>query len=278
MPRFGGTGFEAYGDPIGAGGAMHVMRARAVEGQTVRVVFNEEPQHLSAAAPHDALTPWNYEIVVTSGAATAPLPVGVKPVLASYPSVAVLNEGEFGVDVLVDRPFVAGLSFSVTVQNVWSKSLDTLGAPYSANFVGLVPLRKAHPRKSGIGYMDIASDPLGGGYKVDNSGDLANHTGLDSLKKRILRRVSTPKGSFSWMDKYGVGFDVKKPMTVNRMMLLKVDLADQIRQEPEVASVESTLTKSPLSFVIVSLKVKTKTGTILPMTMSVSNGGEISLR
>ena len=256
---------------------MHVVRARAIEGQTVRVVFNEEPQHLSPAAPRDCLTPTNYVFAVTVGQATAPLPVGVKPAVVSYPAVGVLSAGEFGVDVLTDRPLVAGLSFTVTAQNIISKSGDTLGSPYSANFVGLVMLAKAHPRRAGIGYMDLASNPLGGGYVVDNSGDLANHTGMDSLRKRILRRVVTPKGAFAWMPEYGVGIDHKKPMTVNRMMMLKVELARQIKQEPEVADVSSTLTKSPLSYVLVSLHVKTKAGALVPLTLAVSNQGGISI-
>lgn len=273
----GGAGFEAAGDPLGGGGTLHVVRARAVEGQTVRVVFSAEPRHLSAASQFDALTPSNYGFTVLLGTAIAPQPVGVKPELVTYPAPGLLDASEYGVDVAVDRPMVAGLRFRVTAHGIVSRAGDPLGFPYSADFSGMVPLAKAAPKKSGIGYMDIATDLHTGALVVDSSGDLANHTGMDSLRKRVRRRQFTPKGAFSWLKNYGVGIDAKKPMTVNRLMRLKVDLAQQVRMEPEVADCSSTLSKPATSALKVQLQVKTKTGAILPMTATVDQNGGISV-
>jgi hypothetical protein len=172
---------------------------------------------------------------------------------------------------------VIGLSFTVTAQRVLSTAGDSLGFPYSASFIGMVPLAKAAPRRSGIGYMDLANDAIDGGYTLDDSGDLATHTGLASLRKRILRRIATPKGAFVWMKDYGVGIDPKKPMTVNRMMALKVDLRSQIKLEPEVADVSSTISKDPRSFVQVSLSVRTKAGAVFGLNLGVSQQGTISV-
>lgn len=89
MARFqpGGYGQEAYGDPMGAGGPLHVVRARAVKSHVVRVVFDEEPLHRSAASPFDARNPANYVVQSIQGAVVDPFfglagfvqAVGVEP-------------------------------------------------------------------------------------------------------------------------------------------------------------------------------------------------------
>lgn len=337
----GGYGQEAFGDPFGAGGPLHVVRARAVAGQVVRVTFNEEPVAISPAGLFDAFNPTNYQFSIVSGQATAPQSVGVDEALIRGPvagiqlgptlavtdasntspivittsaahgfltgdkvfiqgvlgnaaangefSVVVLSATTFslvnsvgsgaylsggtaqqsserGVDVHTDRQLVVGITYKVTVVNVQSSFGGSLGAPFAADFVGIVSVQKAPlPRRpQDQALIDIANSIELGAWVVDNSGDLAPQDAMAGLRKRIIRRITTPFGAFSHLPQYGVGVSHKETASTAQIQTLRDNILQQVLQEPEVQSVEVTaqFSASPDGLLIINVHARTAAGAL----------------
>lgn len=256
---------------------MTVVRAVAVDGQTVRVVFSEQPQHRSPAALDDALCSANYTFRVVSGDAVAPICVGASEQVALFPVAWVADSDQVGVDVRVDRPFVVGILYAVTVSSrVVAASGNRMGTPRGAQFSGNVRSDKARPQRRELGYVDVASNPIGGSFLVDDSGDLASESGELGYKHRVLRRATTRLNSFTFLDNYGTLYDPKKPASVAVLQQFKGDLEQQIRREPESGAVQTTIRSVPSAGVVeVRIKAKTKTGREVGVPFNVSSDGEV---
>lgn len=268
----GGFGSEAFGDPFGAGGPLHVVRVRAIEGQTIRVVFDEEPLHISAAGINDALNPSNYDVRIVSGQGADPEVVGVKRHMVTGPTMAVSAGDERAFDIQTDRQLIRNLIYEVTVVRVVSKFSGTLGVPFAASCPGMVLLKNlvspAHVRD----VNDIANDPETGGYAVDQSGDLANEGQVDSYKKRVTRRLMTQKNAFRALPGYGLGQDLKAPMSIRRLADLKLDMIQQIQAEPETDTVKPILTLDGRGFLSAQIAIKTKKGAFVTLNLAAATG------
>lgn len=262
MADLGGFGSEFFGDPMGGGGPLHVLAARAIESQTVRVALSEEPVHVSPSGINDALNPSNYAFSVDSGLATSPVCVGVGARLVQGPILGVPS-GDWGVDVHTDKALVQGITYRVTLANVQSRTGGDLGAPYSQPFFGVakITIRRPLPRK--VDLTDVANDPFDGGFAFDDSGDLGIDGGINGLRKRMLRRASTPKDAFSHLPGYGCGLRLKKNFSPAQITALRTDLRTQILQEPEVADVAVTVTQPAPGLVFVVMRARTKAGAIV---------------
>ena len=271
MTITGGAGFIPAGSP--PGGDLHVVRAIAVGGQTIRVVFNVEPKARSAGAGDDALNASLYSVAVTSGQAAQPRCVGVRETLVPFPAYGLQGTDEVGVDVLTDRPVVVGLAYTIAVApSIVGRAGEIMGAPYSAAFIGAARPQRRSRRTRRTGLVDFASDPLTGPV-VDGSGDWAIQQGIDGTKKRSLRRMVTRKGAFSHMPTYGVLYDFKAPATSSRIGNLKVDLAQQLQQEPEVTAVSTAISATVSGATIITVNERATTGTEFSFgLMSTQNG------
>lgn len=259
----GGFGAEHYGDPFGGGSYLHIVRALAVAGQTVRVAFNEEPVRGSAASSVDARNPSNYQLALVSGIGTVPNPVGVDDFLVVGPALGV-RAGEFGMDVRVDHPLAVGIRYRVTARRIQSRSGDSLGAPYAAEFMGVQRPDAIRPPARKQSQADLSVDPFSGAYNFDGTGDIAVQDGLESYRKRILRRAQTPKGAFRWDLTYGTILALKRPITIANLGELKRDLQQQIQQEPETSSVDVQTSLVPLPGILtVAIIAHAKPGTLL---------------
>lgn len=267
----GGFGSEFFGDPMGGGGDLHVLGARAVTSQTVRVALSAEPRHFSPASVTDALNPSNYVFSVDSGIATAPLPVGAGNV-QSGPLLGI-PDAAWGVDVQVDRALVQGIVYRVTLRNAQGRAGEPLGSPVSAPFSGVskLTIKRQLPRK--VDLTDVANSPFGGTYSVDDSGDLGIEGGLQGLRKRALRRASTPKNGFSHLPGYGTFLKLKKNFTQPQVNELRNDLRIQLLQEPEVADAAVSVTQLTTGAIQVVMKMRTKTGAIVEASTTQTPGG-----
>jgi hypothetical protein len=215
-----------------------VARALAVAGQTVRVVYTEEPLHLSAAGLLDALNPANYLFEVAQGQGTAPIATVVSGIVVVGPARGVGNGGasaERGVDVSVDRQLALGLVYRVTVSRVHARAGGPLGAPTARTFPGVAApatsRRPARPR----GLVDLANPISTGAWALDGTGDLSVDDPLDGLRKRIFRRLTTPRDAYTFLPGYGEGLSLKEPCSLQQLAQYRGDAEDQIRREPEVA-------------------------------------------
>jgi hypothetical protein len=268
MSNRGGFGQESFGDPMGGGGPLSVMRARAVQSQAVRVSFSDEPQHASPSGQNDALNPSNYTFDITTGTGTSPLSVGVDPTMIVGPAPGVLP-GEFGFDVHSDRPFIVGLSYRVTARNIEAKAGGDLGSPYFAAFAGAMQLSRTKPPQRKIDFVDLQNNAFGGAYVVDDSGDIAPEGSSTGLRKRMLRRASTPKNAFTFLPGYGTILDLKRNAGPPALMAAKADLQAQILQEPEVKDALVTFQQDSSGVLTVVMTAQTKKGAIVTASLTI---------
>lgn len=275
---FGGSGFGAFA--LGGGGPLSVVRAIAVAGQVVRVVFNQEPLHRSAAGLMDALNPSNYIFAVPAGNATAPSPVGVNPAMVIGPTYGVGNgvgaSGERGFDVAVDRQLVFGVNYQVTVRDVQSAMGDALGSPDSDVFGGVTRLQETKLPVRNQDLVDFACTPGIGHYVVDDSGDIAIGTPAEGTVCRVFRRLTTKKDGFRWLRGYGTGLDHKGVASVASLAAMKNDGAAQIKREPDVSDASVVVTVSPNGLVLIQTKVRTRRGAFVDVGAKVSPAGVFS--
>lgn len=271
----GGEGFEPWGDPYGVGGPLKVVRARAVESQTVRIVFDEPPKALVRSATDDALNPLNYQVAIIIGEGTPPRVVGVKKDLVSAPAAAVSQDPETGVDVQVDRPLVVGVEYRIRAFNLVAKAGGALGTPDFANFQGILSIDDVRPSERPFEFTDFKFDSFANAnsaYIFNDAGDIAVHRGIENIRKRVVRRVVTPKNAYRHLPGYGTSFaSHKAPMSVSNLAPLKQDLLAQVKTEPDIldASVQMQLTGQGVLTVLI--KARTPQGII---TETVRNNGD----
>lgn len=180
---------------------------------------------------------------------------------------------ERGFDVHTDKALVIGVTYRITASNVKSKFGGVLGAPFAADFPGILPRPSVRPLRQPVGFRDIRNDVASGAFVVDDSGDLAVEDGLASLRKRIFRRLTTSKNAFSFLPGYGVGLRIKELASVGQLAGLKSDITQQIGREPEVQSVDSTLSLRAEGVLTVTLRVQTKAGAVVDLQMARTSDG-----
>ncbi len=71
-------------------------------------------------------------------------------------------------------------------------------------------------------------------WRFDSSGDIGIQNSLQSLQKRIFRRLSTKPGGFRHLPGYGADLGLKKLFRSGRVNELANELRKQIREEPDV--------------------------------------------
>jgi hypothetical protein len=269
---FGGSGFGGF--PLGVGGPLSVVRALAVAGQVVRVVFSEEPLHRSAAGAMDALNPANYIFSVIGGAATAPSPVGVNPAMVVGPTYGVQGSApERGFDVAVDRQLIVGIHYVVTVRDVAALSGSALGSPDSGDFFGVTRLEETRLPVRNQDLVDFACPPSLGHYVIDDTGDIAVGTPADGTVCRIFRRLTTKKDAFRWLRGYGVGIDLKGVASTASLSGMKNDGTSQVKLEPDVAAASVAVTTQPVGIVLVQVRAQTRRGAFVDVGAKVSPTG-----
>jgi hypothetical protein len=272
---FGGSGFGGF--PLGFGGPISIVRALAVAGQVVRVVYSEEPLHRSAAGALDALNLSNYIFSVPGANATAPTPVGVNPSMVIGPTYGVGNgtgsAAERGFDVAVDRQLIAGVTYLVTVRDVVSAAGGALGSPVSGDFGGVTRLEETRLPMRNQDLVDFACPPSVGHYQVDDSGDIASATPADGTICRVFRRLTTKKDAFRFLRGYGVGLEHKGVASTASLSAMKNDGTAQVKLEPDVAAAAVAVTVQAAGIVLVQARVQTRRGTFVDVGAKVSPAG-----
>jgi hypothetical protein len=271
-------GPDVVGDFEGVpcGECLSVFAAYALDGQTVRVVFDKAPVFRSPAGIDDAMNPANYAFSIDAGDAANPVATTVSPVLVVGPTRYVGNRGQVnqrGVDVHVDRPFVEGVTYRVTVANV------TVSTAISAPFGGLVLLlqRPRSQRGKPTTNVDVANDLSRGSWFGDDSGDVASQDAFSGYRKRVFRRLTTPKDAFSFLKGYGLGQQLKSLASSARVAALKTDAEQQILLEPETAKVQVNVSISPLNYLTFSVRAWTRVGAFTEFGVRVAPDGTAAL-
>ena len=253
-----------------------VVRAIAVAGQLVRVVFSSEPKHASTSGLDDGRNPANYQVNILVGSGAVLHCVGVKAELVTAPAFGLADPSEFALDVQTDRPMVVGLTYRVTASPVMkSRAGLMIGAPYSADFIGATRPTRTHQQRRKLGLVDLASDPFTGGIIVDSAGDWARHEGVPSTRKRIWRIALTSLGAFSWLKNFGLKYDIKKPATLSILSGLRTDMKQQVAQQPDVKESSTGVLMDARGILTLTIKAKTADGQQISEGISATEDGSI---
>jgi hypothetical protein len=270
------AGYEQAGEYLGAGSGLHVVRALAVGGQVVRVVFSAEPKHRSASALDDGRNPANYDVTITAGTGQRLQVVGVLPDVIAWQAYGLWASSEFALDVQTDRPLVVGLQYLVTVKTPLVSALgEAVGSPYAAAFVGASRPTRTRQMRRKTGLADFASDPFTGGIMVDSAGDWSTHEGTEGTRKRIWRIALTPKGSFSFLPNFGLNHDIKKPATLSVLTGLRTDLRQQILQQPDVKASSTSVVMDARGLLNLTINIQTQSGQSISDTVKATPDGGI---
>lgn len=167
------------------------------------------------------------------------------------------------VDVTLDRPLTPFPSvYQAFVQGLYNPSSELLSGVQGALFAGLyrgltpptadlvVPSRDFANPQTLQGLLDPLPNTTNaaqlGTLPTDETGDLATDEGLQSYKKRVIRRLTTRQGAYLHLPNYGVTIwkHVKQLARPGLAQQLAAEAESQIRQEPETQSVSVQIVQS----------------------------------
>lgn len=97
-------------------------------------------------------------------------------------------------------------------------------------------------------------------YPLDDKGDVSNDTGVEYLKKRVIRRATTVRGQFFHLANYGFMEPLKSTITTSEMVRMRAQAISQIRLEPDVRNVSVSVHSPRPGLVILDIKVESVEG------------------
>lgn len=179
--------------------------------------------------------------------------------------------GQYELRLLTPGVDTSGCDALDVVGRVLSKGAIAIDAPQSpARLAGIVDL--ANPQLS-IDAGNLGLSTLGG-MQADASGDLASDYGIHSLRKRIIRRLTTQPGSFFHLPTYGAAPKVKGLLRADDAKRLELRFRAQILQEPDVADALVRVVLSAVATNVLSVYVRATLldGTSLDITTTTGGG------
>lgn len=194
-------------------------------------------------------------------------------------------------DLYVDRPFSRWpCEYVVDVRRIYLADGTYVPGPiriqfpgtklaYETNAPDLYKASSDIANPTGLGaLLDPLPDPSEmslGSFAYDDNGDYAADTGLESLKKRVIRRAITARDGFLWLPGYGVGLR-QYGKRINGIALrekIRTELEDRISQEPDVAGVAVSLRYSDDAPEAVWFVARVQTTTGRQFEVGVPSGG-----
>lgn len=263
---FGGGGWAAVPFGAGFGGGPYVRLALVSSRNAIDVEFSGALSAVDSTIATDALNPANWSLAAVTLGATVPFVQTVESL-----------DGGATIRVIFDADLDDGATYEITVAPT---VLDTSGAaviaPLSADVIvptlGFVSVLDSLPRELRTDIKSTAgAKAVGGTPRYDETGDLANESGRDYLKKRILRRVSSMRGSFFHLPNYGAGKRLKTIITPAWLSGYQADVKAQVLLEPDVRAVVVTVTRLAVNIVRVSIRPTTVDGEVAPEIVATVN-------
>ena len=224
-----GTGSWSTGGP----GTLTIDRAVPLGPTSLRVFVSKELRALSSIATGDATNPrsWSVQRLDTNAFLT---------VLSATVANDLLSADLQVLQKLSSWP----QQVRVSGVGLLDKVGGLLGSPSSADAPGM---EKSPPLLPTSQVEDLANPQfdtdlqVGGTLRVDGSGDYVRHAGVEFLRKLILRRLVTGRGGFFHLPDYGMGIQVKQPLTGSDLVKLQAEVQRQVLNEPEFLTARATL-------------------------------------
>lgn len=246
----------------------------ATATNTLHVELGFVPTAESEFDDGDALNPASWVIAVPSTGTT-------------YTTIGVLMVDSTTFDITV----LEMLGDHFTDHSVTATLLASDGSPFSpvaATFLGTVETIDPIESVSLDRYLDrdLANPPFqadadgfAGTLQIGANGDYVSDSGVDLVKKLVMRRLSTPLGGFPHLPGYGVGLAIKEPIIGSgNLATLKTTIQTQIRLEPDVENVLVGLTLDRSNTLLIQLRIRVAGhGAGFDMQMQAGNGQLVEL-
>jgi hypothetical protein len=295
--------------PAGAGWAGGLTLARQIALNAVEVTFDGAPLARDRGGAFDALNParWRLEVrdpagagvrlaqtvlayddatgeLVSPGAGAGAGGAGESwhfPILGTPAPVDLGGLTGVRFVVIFDGPLDAIVVYRIVVEGI----TDVYGIePYSAfaDFVAFKRVRVAPELDLERPALDLANPqterdragaPALGSLSVDETGDWANDAGTPSLRKRILRRISSAAGTWFHMPDYGLAQPLKRLVSPGRLLRLQARAQAQILREPDVASARVSVSAVAPGVVRVTVRAKSTAGAVEVVNTDLDLGG-----
>lgn len=226
---------------------LQLTNVLATRENQVQLTFNEAPYLSNYLDLGDASDPRLFSVAPVSGG------VGLdgQAIQGVSPMQVIAGDASNQLRVWFDRamshyPCRYVITIANTVKASNGDALDPGFSSFTFNanrWLFVPPSLEAHARRdianpqsfSGL-QGTLALQANLGTYVVDASGDYSYDEGLQSLKKRIYRRLVTKYNGFAHLPGYGVGlpFVLKKLGTASERARIVAEAEKQIRTEPDV--------------------------------------------
>jgi hypothetical protein len=252
---FGSGPFGAMA--FGSGGGVAIASAEQVTLNTVRVRLLGTPSVQNRGAVFDALYDRGWSIErYNDPHVHVPIVYWVE---REDPNTVVLQ-----LDAPLDGPdklYRVVMSEAIAQGSTLDERLfifPTFGAPRA--------LVNAETRRS----FDVANLPAGdsgpgiepalGTFQYAADGDYQNDAGLANLKKRVIRRLTTKRGSFAHMPNYGLDLPEKGPMRPGVMRQLQSQAIAQVQAEEGVVSASVSVSVPAPGVFLLGVRVQASSG------------------
>ncbi len=225
---------------------------------TAEITFDNEPVHIDPEDPVSVTNISNWAIS---------FPMGAPETNRNIQTI--LYVGNNTVQIIFDGPLDPGIGYVLTISNIES----TEGGVFIPSNVFFITYDKEkdalEPVQPTEQQYDLANPQLPsqaganqslGTLYVDDTGDYTNDSGRDSLKKRIIRRITTIPGGFFHLPNYGVTLREGTLLTSTELRRLQIETESQTRQEPEVINARTTVSQIQPGIVRLNVRVQDSTG------------------
>ncbi len=242
-----GTGSWGTGS-FGITTALTIVGAYAISTHEVVVILSKPPKDVLSVLPGDVRNIDSWELAVAIDPNTIQLleVAEIRPYKA--PLEWVVRSG---------TPFPSSQGEArVIARNLRDAADNIASQPDFADFAGVTEVARSTPTQKavakGSASRDLANSPtitIGdstnlSGTLVIKGGDYTLVSGADLLKKLIIRRLTTTPGEFFHIPAYGVGIRVKQPLPAGDLIQLRARIEQQLLLEPDVQTVQATVTQS----------------------------------
>lgn len=175
--------------------------------------------------------------------------------------------------VYLDGPLTGGSEYEIqlTLQET------ILTGCYRDTLTAITGVPVAKPGDRGFpelpGIVDLANPPTEasriavghaylGSLGYDAAGDLVNDFGIESLRKRVYRRITTARGGFFHLPDYGSALGIKEAVTPGQLLAVQRRVEEQVLREPDVvrASVLVSRPTEDPAIVVIRVTVQTASG------------------
>jgi hypothetical protein len=259
-----GYGYQAWGTSQWGGlsvGVIDFVRAFAAGDRIVLVELNYEPQHLGAQYPGDALNPASWTVVGPVRNAEGVITGTSDRVVAS---VEYVNATTYRLITLFP---LGPATDTLTVSTVNLRNpVGAVQPDASISFDGCAqaPQLVAQPGTTGDLrniQPQVLDNQVSGTLQVGSDGDYQLGTVEETVRKLIIRRLTIPKGGFTWLPDYGLDLPVKGLISPGQLPVIRDTIKSNVLKEPEVVDCGVRVSLQGDGIVMVQIQARLRSGT-----------------